>query len=193
MSDIAIIDGHPDPQRGHFVNALADAYERGAARAGRSLARINLSELDFPMLRKPSDWAGPAPSALEPARAAIGAATHLVILYPLWLGGMPALLKGFLEQATAGGFAIAQKDGGRGWTQNLKGKSARIIVTMGMPAALYRVWFGAHSLKSLERNILRFSGVAPVRDTLIGLVDAIPPQRRARILQRIEKLGEAAR
>lgn len=123
----------------------------------------------------------------------IGWAEHLVILYPLWLGGMPACLRGFLEQAACGGFAIAPQDDGRGWEQKFKGKSARIIVTMEMPASLYRVWFGAHSLKCLERNILRFAGGAPVRDALVGLVDALPAERRARLLGRVRKLGAAAR
>jgi len=193
MTKIAIIDGHPDERRGHFINALADAYAEGAAQGGHRVTRVNLSELDFPMLRSAAQWAGPVPPELTASQERIGWAEHLVILYPLWLGGMPAYLKGFLEQATCGGFAISPQDNGRGWERKFKGKSARIIVTMGMPASLYRIWFGAHSLKSLERNILRFAGVAPVRDTLIGLVDALPAERRARLLDRVRKLGAAAR
>lgn len=193
MSKIAIIDGHPDPARGHFVNALADAYAAGATKGGHAVNRINLSNLEFPILRSAKEWAGAVPPALKFAQDAIGWADHLVILYPLWLGGMPALLKGFLEQVTCGGFAIAAKEGGLGWTQNLRGKSARIIVTMGMPSQLYRLYFGAHTLKALERNILKFAGVSPVKDTLIGLVEALSPERRASILGRVGKLGEAAR
>jgi putative NADPH-quinone reductase len=34
-------------------------------------------------------------------------------------------------------------------------KSARIIVTLGMPTLRYRWYFRAHSLRSLKRNILR--------------------------------------
>lgn len=193
MARIAIIDGHPDPARGRFVNALADAYETGAVRGGHEVNRINLSGLEFPILRSAAQWAETVPPALKFAQDAIDWADHLVILYPLWLGAMPAHLKGFLEQITCGGFAIAAKEGGRGWSQNLKGKSARIIVTMGMPSQLYRLYFGAHSLKSLERNILKFAGVNPVRDTLIGLVEGLSPERRQRILERIGKLGEAGR
>ena len=39
---------------------------------------------------------------------------------------------------------------------------------MGMPALVYRWYFRAHSVKSLERNILGFVGIAPVHETLIG-------------------------
>jgi putative NADPH-quinone reductase len=99
-------------------------------------------------------------------------ADHLLIIYPLWHGTMPALLKAFLEQIFRPGFA------GR-WRKLFKGKSARIVVTMGMPAFIYRCHFGAHGLKNLKRNILRFCGVAPIKETLIGMVDerAMPNAR----------------
>ena len=90
---------------------------------------------------------------------------HLVLLFPLWLGSMPALMKAFLEQAFRPGFAFKPKlDSLRPGL--LTGKSTRIVATMGMPALAYRWYFPAHSLKSLERNILRFSGIGPIRDTL---------------------------
>ncbi len=193
MTNVTILDGHPDPHRGHFINALGDAYAAGAEEGGHAVRRINLSELEFDVLRTPAEWVKGAPDALKPAQRDIEWAEHLVLLYPLWLGAMPAYFKGFLEQATAGGFAIEPVDGGRKWTQKLKGKSARIIVTMGMPSQVYKVWFGAHSLKSLERNILAFAGVGPVRETLIGMVEALGEGKRTRLLARVNKLGVAAK
>ena len=77
-------------------------------------------------------------------------------MYPPWLGMMPALLKGFFEQAVRPGFAF--KTGDRSWGSLLKGRSARIVITTGMPALIYRWYFGAHGLKCLERSILRFVG-----------------------------------
>src|SRR5450756_3185948 len=76
-----------------------------------------------------------------------------VILFPLWLGSMPALLKGFLEQLLRPGFAFAAADGRRLPKKLLAGKSARIIVTMGLPALLYRRYIRAHRLKRLDRNL----------------------------------------
>jgi putative NADPH-quinone reductase len=79
-----------------------------------------------------------------------------------------ALLKGFLEQTFRPGFAVA----GSECKQLLKGRSARVVVTMGVPAVIYRWFFGAHSLKSLERNILKFVGIGPIREALVGMVAA---------------------
>ncbi len=109
---------------------------------------------------------------------------------------MPAVLRAFLEQASCGGAFIAEhaktESKAGGWTQNLKGKTARVIVTMGMPGQLYRLWFNANGVKMLERNILKFAGVSPVRETFIGLVDALSQARREAILARMEKLGARA-
>jgi putative NADPH-quinone reductase len=84
---------------------------------------------------------------------------------------VPALLKGFFEQVFRPGFAL--KPGKRTLMPGqLTGKSARVIVTMGMPAIIYRWYFMAHSLMSLERNILRFVGLKPIRHSIIGSVEA---------------------
>jgi len=61
----------------------------------------------------------------------------------------------------------------------LKGRSARIVVTMGMPAVFYRIYYRAHSVKNLKRNILEFCGINPVRSTLIGMVEGRPEARAA--------------
>ena len=189
---IAIIDGHPDPDGARFVHALAQAYAEGALAAGHEIRRVDIAALDVGFLRSAHNWEHDAPAPdIATAQEAIGWAEHLVIVYPLWLGSMPALLKAFFEQAFRPGFAIAK---GRRtmWPGLLNGRSARIVVTMGMPAFLYRWYFLAHSLRSLERNILRFSGIGPIRETLIGTVDA-SAEKRARWLDRLRALGRAGR
>lgn len=189
---IAIIDGHPDPEPGRFGHALAQAYAEGALAAGHEIRRVDIAALDVGFVRSARSWESDAPTPdIAAAQEAIGWAEHLVIVYPLWLGAMPALLKAFFEQAFRPGFAIA-KGKRTMWPGLLNGRSARIVVTMGMPALLYRWYFLAHSLRSLERNILRFSGIGPIRETLIGRVEA-SAERRARWLDRLRALGRAGR
>ena len=186
---IVLLQGHPDPDPARFGHALAEAYARGAAAAGHELRRIELGHLEFPVLRRRSDWLhAEPPPALAGAQADLEWAEHMVVFFPLWMGGMPALLKGFLEQVLRPGFAVAPSDGAEMWTPRLQGRSARLVVTMGMPALVYRWYFRAHSLRSLERNILRFCGIRPVRETLIGLVEG-SAARRERWLVKLEALG----
>jgi putative NADPH-quinone reductase len=64
---------------------------------------------------------------------------------------------------------------------------------MGMPAAVYRWVFRAHSVKSLERNVLGMVGISPVDETLVGGVDGLGEAGVARWEARLRRLGERAR
>src|SRR3546814_9565938 len=99
-----------------------------------------------------------------------------------------ALLKAFLEQVMRPGFAIDEGSAGAE-AKLLSGRSARIIVTMGMPAPFYRFFYRAHSLKSLDRNILRAVGFDSARYSIIGSVEASAPARAARSEER--RVGKA--
>lgn len=187
---IAVIDAHPDPDTARLTHALAGAYADGAKESGHAVHVLRLAELQFPLLTSKRQWdSGKIPQVLERAQDSLAWADHLVIVYPLWLGSMPALLKGFLEQLMRPGFAIATPEMGGMHRKLFRGKSARIVVTMGMPAFMYRWYFGAHSLKSLERNILKFCGVSPVRETLIGMVENMSRPSYERWLERMRALG----
>lgn len=191
---VVVIQGHPDPDRRHYAHALADAYADGARSTGHEVRCIAVAALDFPLLRSKADFDnGELPPALGPAQAAIAWADHLVIIYPLWLGTLPALLKGFLEQVFRPGFAFDASNTNPMGVRRLKGKSARIIVTMGMPALFYRWYFRAHSLKSLERNVLHLVGIAPVRASVFGLVETVSDAKRQKWLNTVRKLGAKGR
>jgi putative NADPH-quinone reductase len=188
---VLVIQGHPDPTERHFGHALADAYTQGAVRAGHSVRHVDVGTLEFPLLRSKAGWdVGTLPPSLLPAQQAIAWAEHIVVFFPLWLGGMPALLKGFLEQVARPGFAVAESRDGGLPAKLLSGRSARVVVTMGMPALIYRWYFRAHSLKALERNILGFAGIAPIHETLVGSIDGLSEPQRKKWLARLESLGQ---
>lgn len=190
---IVLIQGHPDAGRRHLNHVLADAYAEGALDAGHEVRRIAVASLDFPLLGSQHEWEhGALPSVLQPAQDDIAWANHLVLFFPLWLGDMPALLKGFLEQVARPGFAFGAEGGNPFGRKGLQGRSARVVVTMGMPALVYRWYFRAHSVKSLERNILGFVGIAPIDETLIGMVDQLGEAGIARWQARLRKLGQQA-
>jgi putative NADPH-quinone reductase len=111
----------------------------------------------------------------------------LVFVFPLWLGGAPALLRGFLEQVARDNF-VAETDG-RGIRQKLKDKSARLIVTMGMPALIYQLVFHAHGVKNIAQGVLGFGGIAPIRLTLCGGVEASTPAAHAARFKRVTALA----
>lgn len=191
---VVIVQGHPDPKGGHYGHALAQAYAEGAAAGGHQVDVLPVAELDFPILRNKAQFdAGEVPECIRRCQQAIAAADHLVIIHPLWLGSMPALLKAFLEQVFRPGFAFGKPvKPGRPGPKLLTGKSARVVVTMGMPGFAYRWFYGAHAVKSLERNILAFTGFRPIHRTLIGMVEAREDKGRKKRLAEMRELGRQA-
>jgi putative NADPH-quinone reductase len=190
---VLLIQGHPDAGRAHLCQALAEAYSAGAIEAGHEVRCIDVARLEFPLLKSQHEWEdGPLPDGLREPQAAIGWAEHIVLFFPLWLGDMPALLKGFLEQVARPAFAFGGTRENPFAHKPLAGRSARVVVTMGMPALVYRWYFRAHSVKSLERNILGFVGIAPVRATLIGMVGNLSAAAAAKWLAKLRKLGRRA-
>lgn len=194
---IVVIQGHPDPAGHHLLHALADAYADGAIGAGHEVRRIDVAQLDFPLLRTQDDFeAGPVPAVLVQPQQDMRWAEHWVFVFPLWHGTMPALMKGFLEHIFRPGFALdyaKDASGGRNASRFprrlLVGRSARLVVTMGMPVLFYRWYFGAYGIRSFERGMLRFAGIKPIRESLYGLAFA-DERKRERWIADMRRHGE---
>jgi putative NADPH-quinone reductase len=188
---ILLIQGHPDASEPHLCHALASSYSEGAEEAGHTVRRVDVAQLDFPLLRSQKDFeTGSVPANLKPVQDDILWAEHIVFFFPLWAGDMPALLKGFIEQIYRPAFTGASAS--HFAEKRLSGRSARVVVTMGMPALVYRWYFRAHSLKSLERNILGMVGIAPVHETLIGMASNMKAADAAKWLSKLKSLGARA-
>ena len=185
---ILILLGHPDPRPERLCRALAEAYHAGATDAGHDVAVVDVARLDFTSLKSKREWEAPIPDALRVPQEAIAWSEHLVIVLPLWLGTMPALLKAFFEQVLRPGFAFDERGPGR-WDRKLVGRTARIVVTMGMPSFLYKWYFRAHGIRSFERNVLGMVGIGPIHETLLGMVESRDPATRERWLVRMTNLG----
>jgi NAD(P)H dehydrogenase (quinone) len=191
MATVTIIVGHP--QRATFCEALAEAYRRGAEKAGHQVHLFKLAELKF----EPILWEGyrkeqPLEPDLRSAYNALAASDHWVLIFPLWCGDMPAILKGFLERILQPDLIKRQgTENAMNW-RIFEKKSARVIMTMGMPVSIYRFWYGPHALKLLKYNILNFIGIKPVRETLLGMMAESTDEKRDRWLKQAETMGQRA-
>ena len=187
---ILVINGHPDPSAERLAAGLVSAYIRGASLTGHLIRRLDVGAMAIPMIRSQTEFMDTPPSApVREAQEAIAWAEHVVIVFPLWLGATPAVLKAFLEQVFRYGFAISQP--GEPMQGLLKGRSARIVITMGMPAPVFWWVFGAHGLKALEQGLFKLCGLSPIRHTVLGGVEG-PAARRAGWLEDMARLGAAA-
>lgn len=189
MKKILIIQGHPDKES--YCHALAKAYKTGALHSGAEIEEIRVSELVFnPNLEFGYRQRTMLEPDLEDARQKILWAEHLVIIHPLWWGGVPALMKGFFDRVLLPGFAFKKRENSVWWDKLLKGRTARIICTMDQPAWYYWLYNKAPGYRALKRMTLEFCGISPVGVTSIGPIRLSKATFREKKLDEIRRLGE---
>ncbi|NUU77109.1 NAD(P)H-dependent oxidoreductase [Paenibacillus xylanilyticus] len=187
-SNILVINGHPDPES--YCKGLSDAYIKGAQRAGSNVNFIDLSHIQFnPNLKYGYRKRTDLEDDLVKAQELIRWADHLVFVYPLWWGAMPAVLKGFIDRIFLPGFAMKYREGSLLWDKLLKGKSAHLIVTMDTPRWYNHLIYRQAGHRVMKSNILNFSGVSPVRVTEISPIKGSTEAFRLKWLEKIEALG----
>jgi len=160
--------------------ALAQAYAAEARQRGHEVRLMQLAQLRFdPLLHEGYRVVQPLEPDLQSAQEAIRWAGHLVFAFPVWWGGVPALMKGFLDRILLPGFAFRYEAGHRFPRQLLQGRSADLLVTMDTPPWYFRWGYGAPALKQMKRTVLEFCGVRPVRILSVGPVLDSSDARRA--------------
>ena len=189
MKRILIINGHPDKESFNF--ALSEAYKQGAAQSDAEIKEITIRELDFnPNLqfgyRKRTEL---EPDLLE-AQDKLKWADHLVWIYPVWWGSVPAMMKGFLDRVLLPGFAFNKRENSLWWDKCFTGKTARIICTMDQPAWYYRLVYGSPSHHAMKKVTMHYIGVKKVRITAIGPIRLSKEGFRSKWLKKVEKLGQ---
>jgi putative NADPH-quinone reductase len=188
MKKILIIHGHPDAES--FNSALAEAYKKGAISSGAEVKEIIIRELSFsPNLqfgyRKRTEL---EPDLLD-AQEKIKWAEHLVWIYPVWWGSIPAIMKGFLDRVLLPGFAFKKRENSVWWDKLLTNKSARIISTLDQPAWYYWIVYREPSNHAMKKLTLQFCGINPVKVTTIGPIRLSKEAYRNNWLKKVEQLG----
>jgi len=178
------------PQRQSFGAALAQAYAEGARNSGAEVKELYLGDLKFDPAGAMNRSSPPElESDLVKAQDAIKWAEHLVFVYPIWWGTIPALLKGFIERVFLPGFAVNFRDNSPLWDKLLIGRSARLIVTLNTPSWIYRWVYGRPGHNTMKKTILEFCGVKPVRITEVGPVKNSTDARRQKWIAQVRALG----
>ncbi|MFP4500632.1 MAG: NAD(P)H-dependent oxidoreductase [Candidatus Hydrogenedentota bacterium] len=188
---VTVILGHPDNDT--WCRTLAETYAKGAESAGARVRRIRLADLSFdPILHKGYKTIQPLEPDLLKAQRDIAWANHLVFVYPMWWGSMPALLKGFLDRVFHPGFGFQfDSDTSYTWKKLLCGRSARLIITMDGPPRLIRLLYKDPAVHMMKGMTLEFCGISPVRVTEFGPVKRATRARRLLWKLEAEDLGRA--
>lgn len=188
MKNVLIIHGHPVADT--FVDKLTEQYVQGVKASGSLVEEIVLKDLSFDINFK-EGYRGN--QELEPdllkAQKLISWADHLVFFYPNWWATYPALLKGFIDRTFLPGFAFKYNKGNSNSEQLLKGKTARLVVTMDSSVWYYYLIQKAPGHHSMRKAILHFCGIKPVRISSLGSMRSSSSKQRERWLKNMYKFG----
>lgn len=191
MKKILVINGHPNDES---LNAqLATKYSEGALQAGHDVKVVHLSHLKFdPILHKGYQKIQELEPDLIQAQKDILWAEHIVFVYPMWWGTVPALLKGFLDRTFLPGFAFKYRKNDPFWDRLLKGRSGRIILTTDAPW-----WWNFFvnwnpSIRMMKTTVLEFCGIKPVGVTQFDSLKTRKPEEIEKYLKKTFALGQRA-
>lgn len=189
MKKIVIINGHPNLEA--LGSEISKTYTKAAIEAGHQAKLINLAELNFdPILHKGYATFQALETDLVAAQIDIKWADHIVIVFPIWWGSVPALLKGFLDRAFLPGFGFKYKKDSPFWDKLLEGRSGRLIFTTDAPWWANRFMFKDPALNMMKRSVFEFCGVKPVSVTQFDSVKSRTPKQIAKYLEITKELGK---
>jgi putative NADPH-quinone reductase len=192
MKKILIVNGHPD--RESYNTQLEQAYKSGALQAGANVTTIHLGSLQFdPNLR----YGYRKRMELEPdlldAWDKILAAEHIVWIFPVWWGSLPALTKGFFDRLFLPGMAFRYKENSMLIERKLKGKTSRIICTMDTPIWFHTLFYRATGIRAFRSMILRFCGIKITGTTYIAPIKSMKPAGKEKGIRQVTALGKRLR
>jgi len=188
---ILIIFGHPSKKS--FNRSLMLNYIKGAQAAKHKVEVLNLDELNLePFLKNDYKKEIKLQGKLKEAQNLLKWADHLVFFFPIWWATPPALLKTFLEVSLQRKFAYQYKKPLFGkiprWDKLLKGRTARIVATMGSPVPYYQLVLGEPAYKMMKAD-LEFCGIKPVRKNYFGSVEMSSKTKREAWLKESYLIG----
>lgn len=161
MTRILLIQGHPHPASDRRTHRLERAYVEGATQGGHQIRTLSMASLDLSSMRDKSDLdRDELLPLLQAARDDIAWAEHIVLFSPFWLGSTPNSLKAMLAQLAHTGTPADPAPA--------SARTARVVLTTGMPALFSQLVFRAFSPKAIRRHVLNFVGMGRVHETLVG-------------------------
>lgn len=185
---VLVILGHPSDDS--FCGALGAHYADAARSAGHAVRVLALGELAFdPVLRHAYRTEQALEADLQQAQAHLLWAQHLVLVFPIWWGGVPALLKGFLDRVLLPGFAFQYQGGSPFPKKLLAGRTADLLVSMDTPPWYYRWVYAMPGLHQIRRTTLAFCGIRPKKTLTFGPMLGSSPHQRDAWLGKVRALA----
>jgi len=184
-----ILYAHPNPKS--FNHAVLETVRDSLAKAGKEVSVRDLYAQNFNPVLSANDLAGMMQRQLQHEVKAeqefVGSADVIVVIYPLWWAGMPAILKGYIDRVFTEGFAY--RINGPDIEGLLKGKKVLLITTTGAPQEMYEASGMFKSMaQTTGEGIFQFTGMELIEHKYFCAIPYVTDEDRKIMLQELRGL-----
>ena len=190
MTRALVIYCHPSEES--LVAAVRDRVMAGLAAAGAEVRLTDLYADGFDPLFSAAERARHLEPGTDPSISSYADDLRwcdtLVLVYPTWWAGQPAMLKGWIDRVWVNGVAWTLPDGANRLSPSLRNVRRLVAVTTHGSSKWINAVEGEGGKRTLTRS-LRTMCHPLARTTWLALysVDTAPPDRRAAFLDRVER------
>ncbi|GEM48405.1 NAD(P)H-dependent oxidoreductase [Deinococcus cellulosilyticus] len=148
-----------------------------------------LYQLNFQPIASPTDFealtAGETRADVREEQDWVQWADGIILIYPVWWTGMPAILKGYFDRVFTPGFAYRYEDGIK--HRLLQGKQGLIFSTTGATReACEKGMFEAMN-RTVDEGIFQFSGIAVRGHHYMSNLPGSTAEEREKMLLEVEQ------
>jgi NAD(P)H dehydrogenase (quinone) len=185
-----IILAHPNAES--FSSSLVKALHSHLVSEGNEVKTRNLYEIGFNPVLSADDFSAFAdkktPKDIAVEQEYVKWADHIIFVFPVWWGGMPAILKGYVDRVFSEGFAYEYVgDGANVLLPPLKGST---ICATGFFSDVYKKVHDA--MKVVYGDVFfGFTGITPYKHLFYGGVPYVSNEiKQAYIQDAIKEISE---
>ncbi|MFH1360236.1 MAG: NAD(P)H-dependent oxidoreductase [Candidatus Omnitrophota bacterium] len=185
-----IVYGHPNPKS--FNRAIVDTLKAALEEKEhevrlRDLCALkfnpNLSQLEMENIEK-----NLIPVDVQTEHEHIKWANVITFVFPIWWGGPPAILKGYLDRVLSKNFAYTESEGGSKGL--LTDKKVFTINTIDAPQEVYEKEELFKSMNLIwDKITLLFAGIQPLGHKYFSFVSGSSDEQRKAMLEEVKKLA----
>jgi len=184
-----ILYSHPNPKS--FNHAILETVQTELAKSGATVSVRDLYAMNFNPVLSANDLAGMMQGQLsaevETEQKLISLADMIVVIYPLWWAGMPAILKGYIDRVFTEGFAY--RITGTDFEGLLKNKKVLLITTTGAPKEMYEASGMFKSMaQTTGEGIFQFTGMELIEHKYLCAIPYMTDEGRKKMLEELREL-----
>ncbi|CAM2853964.1 NAD(P)H-dependent oxidoreductase [Hathewaya histolytica] len=181
-----IIFAHPNPKS--FSKGIVESLIDVSKYKNYDVEVRDLYKINFQPVLLPSDFEafskGITPNDIKEEQKFIEEADFISFVYPIWWGGEPAILKGYLDRVLSHGFAYENRENGP--VPLLNGKKVAIFAPMGNPDEVYENNGMHESMKTVkDEGTFKFCGMKVVKQMFFG---AVPEKSEVELRDYLEEV-----